>query len=144
MIVLDTHVVSVMMQPNTGPIVITWLDTLPPQSVWTTAITVCEIQYGLRILPEGRKRRVLTDRFAEVIRTGLGDRVLDFDSGAAGAAAELAAALRPRWIGIDLRDLMIAGAAAAHNGTLATRNIRRFTETGVPLVNPWEHPIDRA
>jgi toxin FitB len=39
---------------------------------------------------------------------------------------------------MEIRDLQIAGIAAAHQGTIATRNSRHFDAVGLPLVNPWE------
>lgn len=37
---------------------------------------------------------------------------------------------------VDVRDVQIAGIAAARRATLATRNIRHFEHLGVSLVNP--------
>lgn len=36
------------------------------------------------------------------------------------------------------RDALIAATALVHGLTVATRNTRDFTSTGVPVVNPWE------
>lgn len=137
MIVLDTNVVSVMMQPQTGPRVIEWLDTQPTESIWTTSITLFEIRFGLSIMAQGKKRRVLEGRFDRVLREGVADRVLVFDAAAAREAAEIAANLRSKGQTVETRDVQIAGIVAARRGTLATRNTKHFTETGITLVDPW-------
>jgi predicted nucleic acid-binding protein len=49
-IVLDTNVVSALMRTEPDPIIVEWLDGLPPESVWTTAVTIFEVRLGLEIL----------------------------------------------------------------------------------------------
>lgn len=137
MIVLDTNVLSELMQANPEPRVVQWLDAQPPESVWTTAITVFEVRYGLAILPEGRRRRILQAAFETALAQDLGDRVLDFDLQCAGTASEVAAELREAGHPVDIRDVMIAGIARAYRATLATRNTRHFSHTGVSLADPW-------
>jgi toxin FitB len=39
-IVLETNVVSALMRREPDPKVVAWLDELPAESVWTTALTV--------------------------------------------------------------------------------------------------------
>ena len=55
MIVLDTNVVSEFMRVTPDRKVVAWLESLPSADIWTTTITVFEIQYVLSILPEGVK-----------------------------------------------------------------------------------------
>jgi len=38
-----------------------WLDRQPSESVWTTAVTVFEIRFGLELLAHGRRRRQLEE-----------------------------------------------------------------------------------
>ncbi|HWN41395.1 MAG TPA: PIN domain-containing protein, partial [Thermoanaerobaculia bacterium] len=59
MIVLDTNVVSALMRREPEPAVVSWLDSLPAEFVWTTSVTVFEIRLGLEILVEGRRRHEL-------------------------------------------------------------------------------------
>ena len=50
MIVLDTNVVSALMRNEPDPSVVSWLDSLLSESVWTTSVTVFEVRLGLEIL----------------------------------------------------------------------------------------------
>lgn len=138
MLILDTNVLSVMMQPATAPQVLDWLDRQPVESIWTTTITLYEIRFGLGVMPEGKRRRTLENYFAQILHNGLAERVLDFDTGAAFAAADLAAKLRLQGLTIDIRDLEIAGIAASRRSVLATRNTKHFLHAGIELVDPWE------
>jgi len=38
---------------------------------------------------------------------------------------------------VEIRDVQIAGIAAARRATIATRNLRHFEGLGLPLVDPW-------
>lgn len=62
MILLDTSVLSALMLRAPDPSVVTWLDAQPAESIWTTSITVFEIQTGLELLKAGRRRTHLERR----------------------------------------------------------------------------------
>jgi len=78
-IVLDTNVVSALMRIEPDPVVVSWLDGLPPESVWTTSITVFEVRLGLEILASGRRRRQLEEAFAQALEEDFEGRVLPLD-----------------------------------------------------------------
>jgi hypothetical protein len=138
MVVLDTNVLSVMMRPQTAPRVMTWLDRQPIESIWTTSVTVFEIHFGLRSMGKGTRQRVLEERFERILRSGIGERVLAFDTAAAKAAVIVAGKLRIKGRVVEMRDLQIAGIVAARRGTLATRNTKHFADSGIPIINPWD------
>ena len=137
MIVLDTNVVSALMRSEPDPLVVTWLDGLPPESVWTTSVTVFEIRLGLEILAAGRRRRQLEEAFAKALEEDFENRVLSFDQAAAQAAGRIAAERRRAGRTVEIRDVQIAGIVNARKATLATRNTRHFEGCGLVLVNPW-------
>jgi toxin FitB len=135
MIILDTDIVSAIMRSQAE--VIRWLDRQSPSSIWTTAVTVLEIRTGLEVMPAGRRRFVAEAAFASLLAEEFAGRVLAFDFGAAEQTGRLAAS-RPR-AGLvrDVRDAMIAGIAMQQNATLATHNVRHFSDLRVPVVDPW-------
>lgn len=137
MIVLDTNVISALMRREPDSAVVEWLDGLPPESVWTTSITVFEVRMGLELLAAGRRRRQLEDAFAKALEEDFEGRVLSFDPAAAQAAGRIAAERRRAGRTVEIRDVQIAGIVHARKATLATRNTRHFEECGVVLVDPW-------
>ena len=137
MILLDTNVLSALMQSRPDPIVVAWLDAQAPESVWTTAVSVFEIRLGIELLAPSRRRRTLEVAFDGMLRDDLNGRVAPFDSEAAEAAAELAARRQRRGRPVDLRDTQIAGIALARRAALATRNVRHFDGLTVSVVSPW-------
>jgi predicted nucleic acid-binding protein len=137
LIVLDTNVVSALMLTKPDEHVVAWLDTQPSSSVWITSVTLFELQYGIAILPAGKKRLALEKSLELTLRDDLESRVLPFDDSAASAAAVIAGALRQAGHGADVRDTMIAGVVAARKAVLATRNTRHFEHSRIRLVDPW-------
>ncbi len=138
MILLDTNVLSALMRRDADPVVVTWLDGQPPESIWTTAVTVFEIRFGLEVLALGRGRRRLEDAFAKALSEDFDGRVLPFDQAAAEAAATISARQRRAGRPVEVRDVQIAGIAAARKASLATRNGRHFEDLGIALIDPWE------
>jgi len=137
MIILDTNVLSALMQQQPDPQVVAWLDDQPAESIWLSSITLFEARYGLALLASGQRKKMLQDRFEELLQQDLQNRVLLFDINAANHAAQLAAERKTRGRPVDMRDTFIAGIALARRATLATRNLRHFDDLSVPVVNPW-------
>lgn len=138
MIILDTNVLSAVMQDKPVPAVVQWLDQQAAESIWITTITLFETQFGLAILPKGRKRLALEEAFRALLEEELGNRVLDFDRAAAITAAELAAQRQKVGTPADMRDTQIAGIALSRRASIATRNVKHFSDLSVPVIDPWK------
>jgi predicted nucleic acid-binding protein len=136
-IILDTNVLSALMRTTPDAAVVDWLDRQPADSVWLSSVTVFETRFELALLPKGRRRRALEQGFETVLTDDVANRMLDFDSAAAAAAAQLAADRHKAGRPVDLRDTLIAGIALARRASIATRNTRHFEGLDVPVVNPW-------
>lgn len=137
MIILDTNVLSALMQQQADPLVVAWLDEQRAESVWLTSVTLFEVRFGLDCLSDGRKKRLLTERFEALLSDDLSHRVLLFDATAAAEAALLAARRKANGQPVDMRDIFIAGITQAKRAALATRNVKHFDDLTVPVINPW-------
>ncbi len=97
-------------------------------------VTVGEVERGIvELVPRDPLRARRLRVWLEEAVADYSDRVLPLDLEAA------------RLWGRDLHrrretspDLLIAATALRHGLTVATRNVRDFAPTGVPVVNPWE------
>ena len=136
MIILDTNVLSTLMQKTPDQSVVAWLDQQPRTSIWTTSVTVLEIRFGLQIMPSGKRHSTLLQAFEDLLDK-IGQRVAPFDVAAAAQAGDLMASRGKKGRPGELRDSMIAGIALAQHATLATRNTTHFDDTEVSLINPW-------
>ena len=138
MILLDTNVLSALMQREPEPAVVAWLDAQGAESVWISSVTLFEARYGIALLPEGQRKTRLEHELDQLMQAEFGQRVLVFDAQAARQAALLAARRKAQGRNVDVRDTWIAGVALAHGATLATRNTRHFDDLTTPVVNPWQ------
>ncbi|WFU08681.1 type II toxin-antitoxin system VapC family toxin [Rhizobium sp. CB3090] len=139
MIILDTNVISELLAPLPSPAVEAWLASQPPLSVFTTATTQAEILYGLRLLPAGRRRSQLEAAILPIFEEDFAGRILPFDSEAADVYSVIAASRRQAGKPISQFDAQIAAIAASRGAALATHNVPDFLDTGIAIVNPWDH-----
>jgi hypothetical protein len=143
MVVLDTNVLSALMRDPPDRAVVAWLDGQPPESVWTSSITVFEVRFGLARMASGRRRSGLEQAFEALIRDDLEGRVLGLDSQAAEQAARLAALREAAGTPVELRDTLLAGIALVRGCAIVTRNTRHFADLvdldrRVVAIDPWE------
>jgi hypothetical protein len=136
MIVADTNVVSELMRPSPSPALRTWVNRQAAGDLYTTAITLAEIRYGLERLPGGRRKDHLQAAADEVF-AAFSEFVLPFDAGAAVQYARIARHRDEAGLPISGFDAQIAAICRARGAALAARNIKDFVETGVEVIDPW-------
>ena len=137
MVILDTNVLSEVLRAAPDRRVLAWLKEQSPPSLFTTTVTRGEILYGIRLLPDGKRRRALWDAARAIFNEDFAERVLSFDNDAADAYAEVGASRRAAGRPISQFDAMIAGMARSRGASLATRNARDFESCGIDVVDPW-------
>jgi predicted nucleic acid-binding protein len=136
-ILLDTNVLSAVMRDPPDAVVVGWLDRQDPVRLWTSAITVFEIRFGLTRLSAGRRRMALEAAFDALLREDRAGRIAVFDQAAAEAAGRLAAHRQAAGRAVDIRDTQIAGIALARQVVIATRNLRHFDDVETGRIDPW-------
>lgn len=137
MVILDTNVLSALMQDEPDRTVATWLNEQSRISIWTTSVTIMELSFGIEILPAGKKRSHLTKLFEILLNEKVGERVASFDRVAAQHTADLMASRYRSGRPTELRDTIVAGIALANHAIIATRNTPHFRDLSVPVINPW-------
>jgi predicted nucleic acid-binding protein len=137
MILLDTNVISELFKPVPHAGVVDWLATQPAAAVFTTAITRGELLYGVKCMLEGQRKNTLLRGLNRLFDVRLSGRVLDYDSDAADAYADVAAERRASGRPISQSDAMIAGIARSRGAALATRNVKDFHDCGIEVIDPW-------
>ena len=137
MIILDTNVLSSLMQEKGSARVQGWLNRQSALSIWITTITIYEIHFGIELLPPGRRRQTLEMAFRQILFEDINQQILTFDANAAECAATLDARRRKLGRQTDSRDTFIAGIALAQKAVLATRNVKHFADLDIRVVDPW-------
>ena len=137
MILLDTNILSELMRINVSKRVIAWLDLQAPSNLFICAITRAEIELGLCLLPDGKKKNQLKLAALEMFDEFAGRR-LPFEENSAIQYARLVAHRQKSGQPISVEDAQISAIALTHGMKLATRNTRDFTSIKeLELVNPF-------
>lgn len=138
MYLLDTNVVSDLMQEQPTIEISEWVIGIPVNLIYYSAISEAELRYGAEIRPSGKRRDSLISQINRMLQEAFEDRILPFDTLAAKSYASIASKLRSVGRPISLHDCQIAAIAESRDLTLVTRNTRDFTQIGISLVNPWD------
>ena len=131
---VDANVLSEPTKPVPVTRVVAWLRENESELA-INPIVLGELEYGILLLPAGRRRKRLQDWFSEAVQRL---RVLDFDSDCASAWARLLAGLKSKGLAMSIKDSLIAATAIAHDLSIVTRNVADFRHARVHLVNPFE------
>jgi predicted nucleic acid-binding protein len=137
-IIADTNVVSEFMRETPHAAVIAWAQAIDPAELTISVVTVQQIERGLGRLPSGRRRRDLEKRWAQLVGA-FAASIAVYDLLAAREAAGILVSAEASGRPMSLADAQIAGICLARGDSLATRNVRDFTETpGLTIINPFE------
>src|SRR5439155_25842746 len=131
---VDANVLSEPTKPMPNAGVEGWLRQ-HERDLAVSPIVLGELEYGILLLPAGRRRTRLQRWLAQGIRRL---RVLDFDTDTAWEWARLLARLKNKGRAMPIKDSLIAATALANRLTVATRNMQDFVNADVPLVNPFD------
>ena len=132
---LDTNVVSEVIGPRTDPQVVSFLIEQP--ELWLSVIVLHEAQYGLMLMPTGRRRDMLEAGLSSLI-SNYEDRVLPVTREASVEAARMRVYAKLSGRVLNFSDALIAGTAKVSDLVVATRNVKDFTGLDVEVINPWD------
>jgi predicted nucleic acid-binding protein len=136
---IDTNVLSEYNRtggPDLG--VKHWLEITDRQSQHVSVITVAEIQKGIELLAEGKRRVQLAQWLKQDLETWFSGRILPVDRQVADRWASLVAQGTRAGRPLPAVDSLIAATALAYDLTIVTRNTRDFDGIGATTINPWE------
>ena len=132
MYLLDTNVVSELRKTKPHGAVLAWLETIPDDQLFISALTLGELQAGAERTRKQDQEKAATieawiDRLAEAYE------VIPMD---AEMFREWARLMEGRSDQL-LEDAMIAATARIRKLTVATRNVRDFKGLAVDVLNPF-------
>jgi len=138
MILVDTNVISEPLQAVPNQQVVSWIDSQQVETLYLSAISVAELRFGMMVLPDGKRKATLRQRFEEAILPAFEERIVPFDLGASEAYANLMARARAHGKAIGKADGYIAATAMHHGLIVATRDVAPFKAAELTVINPWE------
>jgi predicted nucleic acid-binding protein len=130
---VDANVLSEATKAVPSEVVVDWLRR-HEHVVAVNAVVLGELEFGILLLPSGRRRKRLESWFSNVLEIL---PVLDMDRETARLWAALLARLRKKGRAMPLKDSLIAASALQHGLAVATRNSGDFAHCGVRLVDPF-------
>ncbi len=138
MILLDTNVLSELMKPIPNADVVAWLDEQPESTLFVCAITRAEIELGIALLPDGKRKHDISAASRKMFGEFHG-RLLVFGEMSAIQYGPLVANRTKQGYPISVEDAQIASIALAHGLQLATRNVKDFRDIPMlAVINPWQ------
>ncbi|MBK8454058.1 MAG: type II toxin-antitoxin system VapC family toxin [Thiofilum sp.] len=137
MFLLDTNVLSELMKPHPEPSVLAWVDEQLETDLYFCAISKGEIEWGIALLPEGKRKHALAEAALEMFVL-FAERCLDYSCEVSPFYRDIAIASKQLGRPMSVEDMMIAAIAQANDAVLVTRNIADFDFLpNLKLVNPW-------
>jgi len=137
---LDTNIISELGKPTPNTNVIALLNQL--EDAYLSMITVHEIEYGLNLLPEGKRRNQLTAMIQQLLLQ-YDDVIVPIDQRIAHQSARLRVKAHQAGRVLHLADSLIAGTAIVMGGLIiVTRNVKDFEGFGLELIDPLAHTIN--
>lgn len=135
---LDTNCISEIVRLKPEPRVIDWMEAVDESLLYLSVLTLGEIRKGVAGLPQSKRRTHLESWLELELRARFSGRILSIDGLVADRWGLLAAAAKRTGKALSTIDGLLAATALCHNLTLVSRNIRDYTNTQVPVLNPWE------
>ena len=130
---LDTNVVSELRKRKPHGAVLAWIDTLRPEQIFLSAVTIGELQAGAELTRKNDPAKA--SEIENWLRATESDfSILPMDSACFREWARLRSGKSPELI----EDAMIAATARVHGLEIATRNQRDFQRLGLDSFNPFE------
>ncbi len=139
MILIDTNVISEPLRRVPDTRVVEWLDAQALETLYICAITVAELRFRVKSLPEGRRRKVLNDGLEQEVLPMFAGRILAFGLAESQAFAELMASVQSIGRSISIPDGYIAATAVANSMMVASRDMLPLETVGLKTINPWKN-----
>ena len=136
--VLDTCVISELAARQPNQRVLDWIDTLEPEMVFLSMITIGEIRKGIEKLPDSKRKTTLQEWLEDELLIRFSGRILPIDSDVMLSWGALVGRLELSGKKIAAMDSLIAAQVVHGNLSLVTRNEDDFKYAGITIVNPWK------
>ena len=135
---LDTNVISELIVRTPNQKVIDWIDSLAPETVYLSVITIGELRKGIEKLAPSQRKDALTLWLETDLLLRFADHLVDITRDVMLVWGELTGRLERLGNPLPAIDSLIAASVLEGNYTLVTRNEDDFRSTGVALINPWK------
>ena len=138
---LDTNVLSELCRPQPDRQVVRFLAAQPLDQLYTSAVVLAEIRFGIELAAVPLKRTALHDWLTHQLRPQFEGRVLAVSEDVMVKWRLLVEQGRKVGRTFSQPDLIIAATALHHGLAIVTRNVPDYDGTGARVLNPWTDPL---
>lgn len=135
---LDTCVLSELATKQSNPKVVEFVDSLDPDDVYLSVITIGEITKGIEKLPKSKRKQELETWLKEDLLIRFEGKIVSLDVDVLVAWGILTGRLEASGRILPAIDSLIAATVLSHEFKLITRNVDDFTGADIEIINPWE------
>lgn len=137
MFIIDTNVLIELRKAKAGKAnanVATWASAHDPKSLFLSAITLLELEIGIRLTEQrdSAQGAIMRVWMATRVLPAFEGRILPIDGTVAICCAALHVTDHRNY-----RDAMIAATGINNDMAIVTGNVAAFKATGVRIINPW-------
>jgi predicted nucleic acid-binding protein len=134
---LDTNVVSELRKSKPDSKVINFISAQPGAMLFVTDVTLAEIVYGVEQLGDAARRTDIRLWLERNLRPLFAGRILAVTEDVIVRWKTMVVEGQKRGHTFGQPDLFIAAIAALQDLVVVSRDVREFTEAGVPVFDPW-------
>ncbi len=135
---LDTCVISELTAKRPNLKVVEFVDSLDPEDIYLSVITIGEIVKGIEKLQRSRRKTDLHTWLNDDLLVRFEGNILSLDTDTLIEWGVLTARLESAGKTMPAIDSLVAASALAKKMILVTRNVGDFEDTDVEIVNPWK------
>jgi toxin FitB len=135
---LDTCVISEVVSKRPNLSVLHWIDSVDPDRIYLSVVTIGEIQKGIEKMRDLGKREALATWLTDDLLVRFRDRLAVLDLGVLLQWGSLIGRLETQGTPMPAMDSLIAATALHGHFVLVTRNEDDFLRSGVQILNPWK------
>ena len=134
---LDTCVISELVKPKPNSKVTKWISSCPEETLYLSTLTIGEIQKGITILPDSRKKDQLQKWLDHDLMKRFDRRIVGIDTKVSQKWGEIQAQTEKKGVKMPVVDSLIAATGLVHDMTVVTRNADDMKSSNVNIFNPW-------
>jgi predicted nucleic acid-binding protein len=136
MFLLDTNIVSELRKSKPHGGVLSWIGSIPNESLYISAVSIGEIQAGIEITKEQDPlKAAIFESWLNLVSENY--KILPMDS----KTFRIWAKLMHRQTNTVAQDAMIAATALEHKLTVVTRNEKDFKRFKLTILNPFKSEL---
>jgi tRNA(fMet)-specific endonuclease VapC len=135
---LDTCVLSDLVSKRPNPDVKRWIDSLDPDRVHLSVVTIGEIQKGIEKLSDSGKKEALRSWLKDDLLVRFRDQLVMLDVNVLLQWGTLVSRLEAKGTPMPAMDSLLAATALQGHFVLVSRNVSDFLRSAVQIHNPWK------